>query len=231
MRDENVPSRERVDLSLDGRQIAAAVVAALVVLGVVFVLGLNVGRAVARREAEAAHVPGDLSALDRPPVQAPARSEPFTYHDTLTGERPAAPPPAPPVPAPSAAVTAAVTAGQPATAPQPGNAAPAGASANAAAPAPAAAAATAAPLEQAAPARRHATFSVQVGSTRDRAEAERIAARFRARAPRVEAADLGAKGTWWRVRVGAFASRDEARRCLADLSRETGVKGLVASEP
>ena len=206
MRDENERARERVELSLDGRQIASIVVAALVVLGVVFVLGFDVGRKVARREAEAARGPADLSALDRAPVQAPARPEQFTYHDKLTSERPAPPPPAAPATAPAAP------------------------------PAPAAAAAADGPSAQAeaapqdAPAKR-ATFSVQVGSTPDRAEADRIAARFRGRAPRVEAADLGARGRWWRVRVGAFASRDDARRLLADLSRETGVKGLVASEP
>jgi cell division septation protein DedD len=116
MRDPNprVRARERFQLSLDGRQVAATVVAALVVLGVVFVLGLNVGKQIASRRGEVVRA-GDLDALDRvPAAPAPARPEPLTFHDRLTKEKPAPPPPADapakPAPAPAPAPAAPVPA-------------------------------------------------------------------------------------------------------------------------
>jgi hypothetical protein len=45
--------KDKVELSLDGRQIASIVVGALVLLGVVFVLGLNIGRQLTSRQLEA----------------------------------------------------------------------------------------------------------------------------------------------------------------------------------
>src|SRR5512138_2240468 len=89
-----VRPKEKLELSLDGRQIASIVVGALVLLGVVFVLGLNVGKQIAARQAEAA-LPGDLEALDHAPAPAaPAKPEPLTFHDRLTKETPPPPPPA-----------------------------------------------------------------------------------------------------------------------------------------
>jgi cell division septation protein DedD len=72
---------------------------------------------------------------------------------------------------------------------------------------------------------------VQVGASQDRAEADRIAAKFRSYGPRVEEAEVAGKGTWYRVRVGSFPTREAAERYLRDLARETGVKGYVASSP
>ena len=66
-------SREKFEISLDGRQVASIVVGALVILGVVFVLGLNVGKQLAARRGDAARA-GDLEALDHvPAAPAPAR--------------------------------------------------------------------------------------------------------------------------------------------------------------
>ncbi|HET9553524.1 MAG TPA: SPOR domain-containing protein, partial [Anaeromyxobacteraceae bacterium] len=111
---ENVKVKDRVELSLDGRQIASVVVGALVLLGVVFVLGLNVGRQLAVKQLESTR--GDaLAALDQPPPAAPAaKDDALTFHERLTRERspaeePASAPAAPPVvaakpePAPAAA--------------------------------------------------------------------------------------------------------------------------------
>src|SRR5512133_942447 len=97
MREPNtrVRPRDRFEVSLDGRQVASIVVGALVILGVVFVLGLNVGKQIGMRRAEAAVAPGDLEALDRAPASAPAAKEPLTFHDRLTKETPAAAPAAP----------------------------------------------------------------------------------------------------------------------------------------
>jgi cell division septation protein DedD len=208
MREPNarVRSHEKFEVSLDGRQVASIVVGALVILGVVFVLGLNVGKQIGQRRAEQA-APGDLAALDRAPAPpAPAREEPLTFHDRLTKETPPPPPPAAPAPA----------APPPEAAPAP-----------APVPAPAAApprAAEATPAAQSPPER---PWTVQLAAAQDRAEAERTAARFAALGPRVEEAQVPGKGRFWRVRVGAFETRQDAERYLRDVSRETGAKGFV----
>lgn len=72
-------------------------------------------------------------------------------------------------------------------------------------------------------------FVVQVGSTQERFEAERIAARFAGRGARVTVADVPGKGRWYRVRMGSFDSREAADRYLKDLQRTTGARGFVAS--
>jgi len=206
-------ARERVELSLDGRQIASVVVGALVLLGVVFALGLNVGRQIAARQAEAARAPS-LEALDRAPLAAQAPAMPaaaLTFHETLTRERPPTPPapregPKPPEPTAAQLAAAAPT-------PEPTAAAPTAAAAHAPAAAPTPAGA----------------YTVQLGATQDRAEAERLATRFRSYSPRIEAAEVSGKGRVFRVRVGSFDTRDAASRYLDDVSRETGAKGWVTA--
>lgn len=220
-RDPNVRGRERVELSLDGRQIAGIVVGALVLLGVVFVLGLNVGRQAARRDAEAVRAPDGLDALDRAAPPAAPRAETFTYHDKLTTERPVAPPPAAPAAVPAAASAAPAPAAPAATASAPPGERP---------PEPAAPqrpAAERAPPPAPAPAATASAFTIQLGAAQDRAEAERLAGRYRTYRPRIEAGEVGGK-RWYRVRVGAFATKAEAERYLKDLVRETGAKGFVA---
>jgi cell division protein FtsN len=217
MRDVNPRSRERFDLSLDGRQIASVVVGAIVVLAVVFVLGLNVGKQVARREQGRPTTGGDaLAALDQTPVApAPAvRDESLTYHDRLVRERPAAP----------AADPAPVAAPAPATPPSP-PAPPEPAVAPPAPPAPAPPPVIAAPP----PAEvQGGEWCVQVGAANDRAEAERIAGKFERFKPRIELAILQGK-TWYRVRLGSYAEKADAEKFLKDLARETGAKGFVTS--
>lgn len=247
MRDENARAREKFDLSLDGRQIASIVVAALVILGVVFVLGLNVGRQVAARQAEATRG-GDLEALDRVPVAAAPAKNDITFYDQLPKGRPAPPPPVEPKPAAAPA----------APSPAPAAAPPAPAAATAATPTPTPTAAAAvtpsqspsppatpprvetAPRPSPPPASPHppppaahaaapGAFCVQLAATQSRAEADKIAARYRGLSPRVEAADVPGKGRFYRVRAGNFASRTDAERFLHDASRETGAKGFVTA--
>lgn len=202
-----VRPRERFELSLEGPQIASIVVGALVILGVVFVLGLNVGKQIAVRRAEAARA-GDLEALDRPPAPAVAvKDESLTFHDRLTRETPAPPPavraPTAP-PAPPAAPAPALQAAAPAPASQP-----------------AALPATTAPPLPARP------WTVQLAAAQDRAEAERIAGKLAHLNPRIEEAEVPGKGRFYRVRAGGFESREEAERYLSDVARETGSKGFV----
>jgi cell division septation protein DedD len=68
---------------------------------------------------------------------------------------------------------------------------------------------------------------VQLAASQDRAEAERLATRFAALNPRIEEADVPGKGRFYRVRVGAFDSREAAERYREDVARETGAKGFV----
>ena len=221
MRDPNLRTRPRdeLQLSLDGRKVASVVVGALVILGVVFVLGMNVGKQLALRRA-ATEVAGDLEALDRAPAApAPAKEEPLTFHDELTKGTGAPAPAPPPAPAPS----------PPAVAPPAAPAARPEAQAEAiAAPPPAPPPAAAAPAPRASPSAPPAKpWTVQLAASQDRADAERAAARFSALGPRVEEADVPGRGRFWRVRVGAFDTREEAERYRADVARETGAKGFV----
>jgi cell division protein FtsN len=82
-------------------------------------------------------------------------------------------------------------------------------------------------VAKAAPAR--GGWVVQVGSTQERFEADRIAARYASRGARVTVADVPGKGRWYRVRLGSFETRDAADRYLKELERSTGAKGFVAA--
>jgi cell division septation protein DedD len=208
MRDAN-RLREKFQLALDGRQVASVVVGALVILGGVFVLGLNVGRELALRQAPAAPAPADaLAALDAPPPSADAGEPPrLSYHEALT--RPAEPP----APAPRPAAPAS---------PRP-TPAPAAAPSPAAVPPERAATDPSALAEEA-----RGAFTIQVGASQDRAEAQRILDRFKGHRGRIVAAEIPRKGRWYRVRLGAFETKEAAERYLSDLSRETGARGFVA---
>jgi cell division septation protein DedD len=219
---------ERFELSLDVRQVAAVVTGALVLLGAVFVLGLSVGRQVTTRQPPPPERPADpLAALDAPVPRAGAEPAPkLSYHETLTKDRPPAPeparpaaPPEPPRPAPAAA--------PPAPAP---------------APAPAAAESGPAPAEAKPPTREEpkptvreepkapapeGTFTIQVGSVRDAAQARRIVERYKSHRARIVTADIPGKGRWYRVRVGSFDSRAAAERYLKDMQRDMGAGGIV----
>ncbi|MBZ4418533.1 SPOR domain-containing protein [Myxococcus sp. RHSTA-1-4] len=73
-------------------------------------------------------------------------------------------------------------------------------------------------------------FTLQLSAFQDRQEADRFAARLRDRgyAPYILAAEVPGKGTWYRVRMGSFATRDAASRYLADFKRETQLDAFVA---
>ncbi|HEY7724048.1 MAG TPA: SPOR domain-containing protein, partial [Anaeromyxobacteraceae bacterium] len=122
--------RERFVLSLDGRQVAGAVLLALVVLGGAFLLGLDLGRRLAVHQPPARPA-SPLAALERPPATPRPDKEPrLSFHDALTKgppvtaapvearPRPPPPSPAPPPPPPAAALRAE-------TAPQPSGPRPA----------------------------------------------------------------------------------------------------------
>lgn len=252
---ENTRVDERFEVALDGRQVASVVVGALVLLGVVFVLGYNVGRQVGGRQ-DRLPASGSLTALDE------AGKEPTTFWEQLPRNRPARPPtgPAPGAPAdeppaqapaaPAQAVAAAPppppqeAAPAPAPEPAPAAAAPSEAAVAAAASAagsPVPANVAAEPPPPAAepapkprpPARveRHGSFTVQVGATQSKGDADRLAARFASRGARVVEGDAAGIGKVWRVRVGSFPDRAAAARLADRIARETGVKGFVTQAP
>ena len=202
---ENGKGRERVELSLDGRQIASIVVGALVLLGVVFVLGLNLGKQLGARQVEASR--GDvLAGLDRPSPApaAPISDDALTFHDRLTKDRPpidepvARPPPA--APPPSATANALRNLAGPGTAAAPSSGSPVPGS-----------------------------FTVQLISTSNRAEADRLAGKLTEFDPRVESAEVAGKGKVFRVRVGSYASRTEAEKVLKAIAARTNAKGMVVT--
>jgi DedD protein len=73
-------------------------------------------------------------------------------------------------------------------------------------------------------------FTLQLSAFQSRPEADRFAARLRDKgyAPYILAAEVPGKGTWYRVRMGSFASREAAGRYLTDFKRETQLDAYVA---
>jgi len=210
---ENVKVRDRVELSLDGRQIASVVVGALVLLGVVFVLGLNVGKQAAVKQLEASRADG-LAALDQPPPTPAVPSASLTYHQKLTGDgslaadappavqQAEAKPEARPEPAAEPKV-AARPPSKPETKPE--------------------------AKPEVKPAAAKGGFVVQVVATPSKAEADRLAGKLKDYAPRVEETEVPGKGRIYRVRVGAFGSKAEADKFLKGFNGKTGSKGLVVA--
>jgi cell division septation protein DedD len=200
------------------------------------------------RQAEAGRA-GDLTALDRVPAPAPpapAKSD-ITFYDQLPKGRPAVPPPADPAkpvpPAPRPQPTAEMPAPAPQVAAVP---TPPATPTAATAPTPAAVATPVSvspgpvggqPATPSGAAVRPApaakgnggAWCVQLAAVRDRAEAERIAAKWKSASPRIESADVPGKGRYFRVRVGSFETKEVAERYLRDFSRETGAKGFVTA--
>ncbi|HXG66730.1 MAG TPA: SPOR domain-containing protein, partial [Blastocatellia bacterium] len=113
--------------------------------------------------------------------------------------------------------------------PQPVNATQSNTPANAAQPQPAAPQQTAAPVEQASAGEaKQPTHTLQVESTPDRAAADERAEKLkRAGIPAyVVAADLGKRGTWYRVRVGRFSGEEEARRFIEQSRARARAAGM-----
>jgi cell division protein FtsN len=239
----NRPARERFDFSLDSKQVASVILGSLGAIGLAFFLGHAIGQRVADHPAPAARAAAvapqadPLGVLDRAPRagagEAPAQ---YSFHETLTSAKPPQDklPPAPksPLPSPPAAEPKPTPVVAPATAEAKGAPQPV-AALSPSGPPPVEAKVAAAPVPPPAPPRPATSgkggWVVQVGSTQDRIEADRIAARFATRGARVVVADVPGKGRWYRVRLGSFDTRESADRYLRDLERGTGAKGFVAT--
>jgi len=73
-------------------------------------------------------------------------------------------------------------------------------------------------------------FTLQLSAFQTKEEADRFAGRLRDRgyAPYIVAAEVPNKGTWYRVRMGSFPTKDAATRYLTDFKRETQLDAFVA---
>jgi cell division septation protein DedD len=203
--------RERIELSLDDRQVVALALCALLLLAGVFSLGILLGKKISSMQAPAPAA-GDLAALD-----ARARKP----------ESPAAPPRGAPPAEGSVRLAPAEKPRERVEKPEPVRAAsvvPSPTRQTTVVPPPERAVqvppATAAPLPP--PPRELGNFTVQVGASQDRDAAVRLEARARGVGlkPYMMEAHLGAKGTWYRVRVGAFHDKEAANRFRLDVERE-----------
>jgi cell division septation protein DedD len=211
--------REKIELTLDDRQVAALAVGALLLLAGVFALGLLVGKQLARSASQPAAI-GDLAALDaqradsrnaqRPPAGspiAPAQGTTEALHERVPGS-------SKPAPAVGAAKAKEMPPPPAAVAMPPAQPVVVRPSQSAALPSP--------PAEP-------GKFTVQLGASQDRAEALQLASRATAAGlkPYVVEARLPGKGVWYRVRVGAFADRGAADRYRRDVERETRTSAAV----
>ena len=74
-------------------------------------------------------------------------------------------------------------------------------------------------------------WTVQLSAYQDKGEADRFAAGLRDKgyAPYIVEASIPGKGTWFRVRMGRFGSRDAASRYMDDFRRETSMNAIVTT--
>ena len=239
---------EKIELALERRQVAMLAACALVLLGGVFALGVLVGRQLASAPLAGPQkaAPGDLTALDAQRdelVAPPAKPETIVPAQRTGG---ATSPIAPVVLANSAhAASGPVSPDEvddDADVPEDAagkKAAQALAAAKgvmvvpapvvARMPAPGASAKIASTLPLGPPPKDLGAFTVQLGASQNRGDAQRLEARGQAAGlrPYLIEANLGAKGVWYRVRVGAFATRDAAERFRKDAERELGGNAVV----
>ncbi len=208
--------REKIELTIDDRQVAALAVGALLLLAGMFALGLLVGMQIARRSPQPA-LAGDLVALDEQRAHAQRSAPPRAA---------AVPEPRPAAPKPAAESTVAAEPARPDAAKKELPPPPTTVSV---APARTVAVTPEGPPALPEPPADPGKFTVQLGALQDGADAAQLAARAAAVGLKAYVAEarLPGKGVWYRVRVGAFADKDSAERFRRDVERELRTSAVV----
>ncbi|MER2562926.1 MAG: SPOR domain-containing protein [Myxococcaceae bacterium] len=246
--------KEKYELSLDSRQIVTLTVASLVVLGGVFVLGVVVGKKLSA-ESQKLDQPADiLSAADQK-TEALAqadKAQPLTFQEELTKRAPEPVPapepvknvivlkpaeltPKPPEPAKveepvEPKLAEAKVAEVKPVLPETPKSEPVATRTNDAGALKEAFGKVQKAPEAPTPS-AEGSWTLQLSAYQDKAEAERFAAGLRDKgyAPFIIEANVAGKGTWFRVRMGRFGSKDAASTYLADFKRETSIAGIVTN--
>jgi cell division septation protein DedD len=231
--------KDKVEISLDGRQIFFLFFGGAVVACILFVTGVLVGK---RMEARAlamspAPVEDPLAALD----QLGDADEGLTYHRTLgarDGKRGATAAASAASGAASiataatvatsttAAAAAAAPSSEPALAVSIGSASERAESAAPTRPAPA----QAVKRGEAPKVEAGARYTLQLSAFPDRADADAFMKKVQASGmkPFVVQSEVPGKGTFWRVRVGDFASKEAAQEAKNELERRQHLIAYVA---
>ena len=250
--------KEKYELSLDSRQIVTLTVTTLVVLGGVFVLGVVVGKKLANETLKIDQPADILSAADQKTealAQAEKAPPALTFQEELTKKQAEpTPPPEPPknvivvkVPEPVkvaevapvkpepvkaepvkvAEVVPAKAELEPTVLPETPKSEPVATRTNDAGGLKEAFG----KVQKAPEGAADGSWTLQLSAYQDKGEAERFAAGLRDKgyAPYIVEAAIAGKGTWFRVRMGRFGSKDAASTYLSDFKRETSIAGIVTN--
>lgn len=235
--------KDKIEVSLDGRQIFCLFSGGAVIAALVFVLGVMVGRRVEARtgpEHAAAGSPSSdpLAALDQFAARGDADAETATASDaqlpSALREGQAAPPTpvdvslAHPAPAPEPAAKAEPVKPEPAKVepPKPEPAKPEPAKVEPPKPEPA----KPEPVKPEPPkAEGKGRYTLQLSSFQTRAEADAFSAELKKAgySLSITEANVAGKGTWFRVRLGAYGSHEEALAAKADFESKQKIIAYV----
>lgn len=228
--------KDKIEVSLDSRQIFFLFFGGAVVACLVFVLGVMVGRRLEEREqvahrATTSAAVDPLAALDE--LAADEDADDLAFHTALAGNpgerdrplgaadvaKPTPPPPAAPPPAANKPPEKKPDA-KPPESPKPPEAAPANAKS------PEAPAADAKPKPDEPKKKR---YTLQLSSFQDRGEADAFVAKLKGAGynPYVVQSDVPDRGTFYRVRIGEYDSHDAALAAKSEFERRQHIIAYV----
>jgi cell division protein FtsN len=222
--------KDKIEVSLDGRQIFYLFFGGAVIASLVFVLGVMVGKRLESRthvadSAQTSAVLDPLAALDQ--LGSDERAQELAFPKQLIKSAPAPAPAPPPRPSPASG------GGSETAAPKP-------------APKPAAVDEPEVPeivkVEELEPepevkpapapkpaAKPKAKFTLQLSSFQDRTEAEAFHAKLTSAGyePYITEANVPDKGVWYRVRLGRYPSHEDALDAKADFEKRQKIIAYV----
>lgn len=211
---------ERFDFSLDSKQVALLVVLGLVILVLVFALGVIIGRGLQHPEMPAVAAQGEAVesetadpvtettdlAVAAPETPAGANEAPVLKFYANGASQPVREMPMTRQSASKPARPAAVEESVPKAATK-----------------------KPAPVVNETKSSSKAVFTIQVSAFQDKNQADQLVSRLKRKGydAFITRAAIPGKGTWYRVRVGRYASRDEAQAVAATLKRKEGISTYV----